>query len=82
MEYSKDIKPGDWVVYAPTHDGSISKVEIGVVKRLHELGDFAFVWYHSGDTAACTNMRDLIKLENAYSISALMKRFKQTHENL
>ena len=47
-------------------DGNIYKVEIGKIKKLCDDG--AFVWYHTGDTAAKTNYDDLYKLDNAYAI--------------
>ncbi len=40
-----------------------------VIKRLCKDG--AFVYYHTGDTAAKTNYRDLYKIENAYAIENL-----------
>lgn len=47
---------------------TIYKCEIGVVKRIDRKTDRAAVWYHSGNTAAMTNIKDLIKLDNWYQI--------------
>lgn len=41
-----EYKAGDYVYY-------IFKKELGKVKRIRESGSI-FVWYHTGDTAACT----------------------------
>ena len=40
------------------------KVEVGKIKRID--GDYAFVYFHSGDTAAKTLLRDLYPIENDY----------------
>jgi hypothetical protein len=49
------FKPGQTVIYRPTnHKGDVYKEEVGIVKRMTESGNAAFVWYHSGCTAACT----------------------------
>lgn len=47
---------------------TIYKCEIGVVKRIDKKTNRAAVWYHSGDTAAMTDIKDLIKLDNWYQI--------------
>jgi len=41
--------------------------EVGKIKRLCDDG--AFVWYHSGDTAAKTPYENLHKLQNAVYLS-------------
>lgn len=41
--------------------------QIGKIKSL--LGDSAFVYYTSGDTASKTTLNNLIKLENNYVIT-------------
>ena len=46
--------------------GNIYKVEIGKIKRLCDDG--AFVYYHTGDTAAKTDYKDLYKIKNEYAI--------------
>ena len=52
-----------------TPDGEIYTVEVGKIKRLCKDG--AFVYYHTGDTAAKTNYCDLYKIRNAYAINNL-----------
>lgn len=47
---------------------TVYKCEIGVVKRIDRKSNRAAVWYHSGDTAAMTDIKDLIKLDNSYQI--------------
>lgn len=79
----QDIKVGDVVIYIcrdftpidfrklHTIENSyetIYKCEIGVVKRIDKKTQRAAVWYHSGDTAAMTNIKDLIKLDNWYQV--------------
>jgi len=49
------FSPGQPVIYLPTTpDGKVYKVEYGIVKRMSKDGRCAFVWYHSGCTAAST----------------------------
>ena len=57
------IEPGTLVAYDPGY-----KVELGKVKRLNSDGTKAFVWYHSGDTAACTRLEDLYPVEQGFVI--------------
>ena len=45
-----EFKPGQYVVYTPTN-------ALGKVKRVD--GDRCFVYYHTGDTAASTNVEFL-----------------------
>ena len=52
-----------------TLNGEIYTVEIGKIKRL--CNDGAFVYYHTGNTAAKTNYKDLYKIENAYALENL-----------
>ena len=56
--------PGNWVTYIPSHaDGDINHpdCEHGVVSSINQYNDeIVFVWYHQGDTAAGTNVRDLV----------------------
>lgn len=52
-----------------TPDREVYKVEIGRIKKLCDNG--AFVYYHTGDTAAKTNYKDLYKIKNAYAIKNL-----------
>lgn len=69
--YSKnDFKEGEYVVYiGMTPDKEIYAVEIGKIKRLCDNG--AFVYYHTGDTAAKTDYKDLYKIKNEYAIDNL-----------
>jgi len=55
-------KVGEPVIY---QNGD--KFELGIVKRLANRPDEYFIWYHMGDTAACTNARNLHKITNAYA---------------
>lgn len=49
------IKEGSFVIYRREyHDGTKSKKQYGVVKRLNTDQTKAYVWYHSGCTAAST----------------------------
>lgn len=50
-------------------EGQIYTVEIGKIKRLCKDG--AFVYYHTGDTAAKTDYKDLYKIRNSYAINNL-----------
>ena len=43
------------------------KFELGVVKRKANQEDEYFIWYHMGDTAACTHARNLHKITNSYA---------------
>jgi hypothetical protein len=44
----------------------IYKVELGIIKRIDEENNRAFVWYHMGSTVACTPLDDLYPIENGY----------------
>jgi hypothetical protein len=55
------FKEGQLIIY---QNGD--SFQIGKIKRICEDG--AFVWYHSGDTAARTKFEDMRVLENAYCI--------------
>lgn len=64
---SKQFKENEFVAFiGKSHDGEIYTVEIGKIKRLCKDG--AFVYYHTGDTAAKTNYTDLYKIKNEYAI--------------
>ncbi len=55
------FQPGQPVLYLPTTpNGNVYKVEYGIVKRMSKNGKDAYVWYHSGCTAACTPMKYLV----------------------
>lgn len=57
---SKTFEPGQPVIYKPKDaNGIIYKKEYGIVKRMNDEGTCAFVWYHSGCTAASTRVEDL-----------------------
>ena len=78
FEFNEEYHAGDLVVYIPTdQDGNVYKAEIGVVKRYNNTKDGVFVYYSGGDTAACTKLRDLRKLDNAYAIEDLLRRVKE-----
>ena len=65
MDWTKDIKPGDIVLYK-----NGDRYELGRVKRLAEDGNAAFIWYSDGETASRTPFDTLVKLENAYAVTA------------
>ena len=70
MYSKKDFKEGEHVVYiGMTPEKEIYSIEIGKIKRL--CNDGAFVYYHTGDTAAKTLYRDLYKIKNEYAINNL-----------
>ena len=61
----RKFKEGDLVVYAPIDDkGDFYKFELGKIKSINKKEKTAFVYYHTGDTAARTNLFDLIKITN------------------
>ena len=60
-----NLKSGDLVVYAPTdYNGKIYKFEIGKIKTINKKEKTAFVYYHTGDTAANTDLKYFHKVEN------------------
>ncbi len=61
----KEFKEGDLVVYAPIdNNGNFYKFELGKIKSINKKKKTAFVYYHTGETAANTNLLDLIKITN------------------
>jgi len=52
-----DFEAGELILYQ-----SMGRIEIGKIKSLHDGG--AFVWYHSGDTAAHTSYENMYKIQN------------------
>lgn len=59
------LKKGDLVVYAPTNpEGEIYTFEIGKIKSINKEKKTAFVYYHTGETASCTDLKDLHKVAN------------------
>ena len=57
-----DFKVGEYIVYV-----NGDRYEVGKIKRLCDDG--AFVWYHSGETAAKTPYDLMHKIINAYCIT-------------
>ena len=57
------FKPGEYIIYI---NGDV--IEIGRIKRITEGG--AFVWYHSGETAAKTPFDCMHKLMISYVIES------------
>jgi len=43
------------------------KFELGIVKRFGNKPNTYFIWYHMGDTAACTDEINLHKIINLYA---------------
>lgn len=57
------VEAGQLVIYDPGY-----KQEIGKVKRVNDYKpNHAFVWYHTGDTAACTDMKYLYLVDERYA---------------
>lgn len=51
----KTFKPGQAVIYKPyDYIGKVYKEAAGIVKSMSSDGKIAFVWYHTGCTAAST----------------------------
>lgn len=46
-------------------DREIYTVEVGKIKSINEKRKTAFVNYHAGETAACTNFSDLYHIKNS-----------------
>lgn len=61
----KDFKVGELVVYAPIDNNrDFYKFELGKIKSINKSKKTAFVYYHTGETAANTDLSDLIKITN------------------
>lgn len=58
----EQFEEGEYIIYV-----NGDRYEIGKIKRV--VRDGAFVWYHSGDTAAKTPFDCMHKLINAYCIT-------------
>lgn len=83
------VTAGQLVMYDPGY-----KVEIGKVKRINPHDpNKAFIWYHTGDTTACTNMSDLypidekfarrrkVMFENGYALENIInKKLEETED--
>ena len=66
----RNFKVGEHVLFiGKTPNGEIYTIEIGRIKKLCKDG--AFVYYHTGGTAAKTNYSDLYKIKNEYAIGNL-----------
>lgn len=63
-----EFKEGQLVIYKGLYG-----FEVGKIKRIRN-DKKAFVWYHSGDTAALTNLGLLQPILNDYCIEELMKK--------
>lgn len=63
MVKNTNFKEGQLIIY---------KNMIGKIKRIN--GSKAFIWFHSGDTAALTNLDDCIPIVNDYCIEDLLKK--------
>lgn len=63
-----EFKEGQLVLYK-----GVNGYEIGKIKRIRN-DNKAFVWYHSGDTAALTDLDLLQPIINDYCIEELMKK--------
>ena len=61
-------KPGEVILYT-----NGDQKELGVVKRVGILPDTYFVWYHRGDTAACTHASNMSKILNLYAFDIRRK---------
>lgn len=62
-----NFKEGQFVIY-----GGFNKLMIGKIKSIKD--NKAFVYYHTGDTAALTDLNLLKPIMNAYCIEELLKK--------
>lgn len=67
MKESHGFRVGQYIIYV-SRDKEKGRYEIGRIKRFTPDGEDAWVYYHSGDTAAITRLEDMHPLQNAYSI--------------
>ena len=68
-----NFKEGDLVMYAPMDRyRKIYKTEIGKFKRYNSDKSCAFVYYSSGDTAACTPIEYLYPIFNSFHIKTCL----------
>lgn len=76
------VEAGQLVMYDPGYT-----CEVGKVKRINPYDNTkAFVWYHTGDTAACTSMEFLYPIDekfarlhkklfkNAYALEEILRK--------
>lgn len=64
----KEFKEGQLVIYKGANG-----YEIGKIKRIKNYNQ-AYVWYHSGDTAALTDLKLLNPIVNDYCIRDLLDK--------
>ena len=74
-EEAEEFKEGQLVLYEGTFG-----FEIGKIKRLKGKSR-AYVWYHSGDTAALTDLKLLNPIVNDYCIEDLIKKRSKNENN-
>lgn len=61
----EEFKIGEIVAFiGKDPDGEIYTVEVGKIKSINKDKKTAFVYYHAGDTVACTNFSDLYHINN------------------
>lgn len=65
---AEEFKEGQLVLYEGTFGFEIGKIK--KIKGKHR----AFVWYHSGDTAALTDLKLLNPIVNDYCIKDLLNK--------
>jgi hypothetical protein len=75
-EGTKGFKEGQLVLYEGTFG-----FEIGKIKKLKGKSR-AYVWYHSGDTAALTDLKLLNPIVNDYCIEDLIKKRSKNEKTL
>lgn len=72
MEHCKEVQPNQIVAYMPHDVHNIPyKLEFGIVKE-QRGEDKAAVYYHSGDTAAMTELKDLYAIDNSKIIPEMV----------
>lgn len=74
-EGAEEFKEGQLVLYEGTFG-----FEIGKIKKLKSKRR-AYVWYHSGDTAALTDLKFLNPIVNDYCIEDLIKKRSKNENN-
>lgn len=61
------FEPGELFIYV-NGNCKTGRFEMGKVKRKGKSDDYYFCYYHEGDTAACTPVDFMHKLENSYCV--------------
>lgn len=74
-EEAEEFKEGQLVLYEGTFG-----FEIGKIKKLKGKRR-AYVWYHSGDTAALIDLKLLNPIVNDYCIEDLIKKRSKNENN-